>query len=107
MHAPLRTAALGALAAGALAALALPAQTAAADSPVLRGRAAASPTAEQATVIRVAAEPAPTPTSGVRVGVEGVRTPDGAVLIAGGVGMAAVGAAGLGFAMLRRGRTNR
>ncbi|MEU7578187.1 hypothetical protein AB0B50_11345 [Streptomyces sp. NPDC041068] len=47
-----------------------------------------------------------TPKGGVKAGAEGVRTAgDPAFLVAGG-GMAAAGAAGLGFAMLRRGRTD-
>ncbi|MBW5424152.1 hypothetical protein GKQ77_21730 [Streptomyces sp. BG9H] len=46
------------------------------------------------------------PKGGVRAGAEGVpSTGDPAFLVAGG-GMAAAGAAGLGFAMLRRGRTD-
>ncbi|MFE0171684.1 hypothetical protein ACFWZ2_05155 [Streptomyces sp. NPDC059002] len=47
-----------------------------------------------------------TPKGGVKAGAEGVRgAGDPAFLVAGG-GMAAAGAAGLGFAMLRRGRTD-
>ncbi|MEU6824439.1 hypothetical protein ABZ921_27730 [Streptomyces atriruber] len=47
-----------------------------------------------------------TPKGGVKAGAEGVRDAgDPAFLVAGG-GMAAAGAAGLGFAMLRRGRTD-
>ncbi|WP_030792647.1 hypothetical protein [Streptomyces sp. NRRL S-920] len=47
-----------------------------------------------------------TPRGGVEAGAEGVRdTGDPAFLVAGGA-MAAAGAAGLGFAMLRRGRTD-
>ncbi|WP_306336574.1 hypothetical protein [Streptomyces sp. KL118A] len=46
------------------------------------------------------------PKGGVKAGAEGVRDAgDPAFLVAGG-GMAAAGAAGLGFAMLRRGRTD-
>lgn len=46
------------------------------------------------------------PKGGVRAGAEGVVPPHGSAgLIAGGVGMAAVGAAGLGFAMMRRSRS--
>ncbi|WP_069885441.1 hypothetical protein [Streptomyces luteocolor] len=47
-----------------------------------------------------------TPKGGVKAGAEGVHSAgDPAFLVAGG-GMAAAGAAGLGFAMLRRGRTD-
>lgn len=47
-----------------------------------------------------------TPKGGVKAGAEGVHgAGDPAFLVAGG-GMAAAGAAGLGFAMLRRGRTD-
>ncbi|MFF3640313.1 hypothetical protein [Streptomyces sp. NPDC002564] len=47
-----------------------------------------------------------TPKGGVKAGAENVRSAgDPAFLVAGG-GMAAAGAAGLGFAMLRRGRTD-
>ncbi|MFD7260249.1 hypothetical protein [Streptomyces sp. NPDC059874] len=47
-----------------------------------------------------------TPKGAVKAGAEGVETSnDGAALIAGSAGLAAVGAAGLGFALLRRGRT--
>ncbi|QEU91840.1 hypothetical protein [Streptomyces kanamyceticus] len=47
-----------------------------------------------------------TPRGGVKAGAEGVHSAsDPAFLVAGG-GMAAAGAAGLGFAMLRRGRTD-
>ncbi|WAL97846.1 hypothetical protein [Streptomyces sp. Je 1-369] len=46
------------------------------------------------------------PKGGVKAGAEGVRDAgDPAFLVAGG-GMAAAGAAGLGFAMLRRGRSD-
>ncbi|MEV6950939.1 hypothetical protein [Streptomyces sp. NPDC051183] len=48
-----------------------------------------------------------TPKGGVKAGAEGVETPgsgDGTLLVAGGAGLAAAGAAGLGFAMLRRHR---
>lgn len=48
----------------------------------------------------------PPPEGGVAAGAQGVRDAgDPAFLVAGG-GMAAAGAAGLGFAMLRRGRTD-
>ncbi|MEI5101559.1 hypothetical protein RB200_27400 [Streptomyces sp. PmtG] len=47
-----------------------------------------------------------TPKGGVRAGTDGLRDAgDPAFLVAGGA-MAAAGAAGLGFAMLRRGRTD-
>ncbi|MBT2479532.1 hypothetical protein, partial [Streptomyces sp. ISL-94] len=49
-----------------------------------------------------------TPKGGVKAGAEGVEpaaSGESAGLIAGGAGLAAAGAAGLGFAMLRRGRT--
>ncbi|MCB5163479.1 hypothetical protein LG634_01255 [Streptomyces bambusae] len=49
------------------------------------------------------------PKGGVKAGAEGVREGtdgDGPVLLAAGGGMAAAGAAGLGFSMLRRGRTS-
>ncbi|WP_438297432.1 hypothetical protein [Streptomyces sp. HUAS TT7] len=44
-----------------------------------------------------------TPKGGVKAGAEGVQEQNPAFLVAGG-GMAAAGAAGLGYAMLRRGR---
>ncbi|WP_329382968.1 hypothetical protein OG625_20500 [Streptomyces sp. NBC_01351] len=48
------------------------------------------------------------PKGGVKAGAEGVTTPKGdtSLLLAAGGGMAAVGAAGLGFAMLRRNRSS-
>ncbi|MFD7257777.1 hypothetical protein [Streptomyces sp. NPDC059874] len=48
------------------------------------------------------------PKGGVKAGAEGVTTPKGdtPLLLASGGGMAAVGAAGLGFAMLRRNRSS-
>ncbi|WP_327353440.1 hypothetical protein [Streptomyces sp. NBC_01304] len=47
-----------------------------------------------------------TPRGGVKAGAEGVTSGDNPALLAAGGGMAAAGAAGLGFAMLRRGRTD-
>ncbi|WP_327354731.1 hypothetical protein [Streptomyces sp. NBC_01304] len=45
-----------------------------------------------------------TPKGGVKAGAEGVGASDNTELLAAGGGIAAAGAAGLGFAMLRRGR---
>ncbi|MEU4795916.1 hypothetical protein [Streptomyces sp. NPDC023327] len=45
------------------------------------------------------------PKGGVAAGAEGVRATGDPALLAAGGGMAAAGAAGLGYAMLRRGRT--
>ncbi|MCI3933052.1 hypothetical protein [Streptomyces sp. AN091965] len=59
-----------------------------------------------------AAEPAPSvsrttaPKGGVRAGTEGLRDSGNPAFLAAGGAMAAAGAAGLGFAMLRRGRTD-
>ncbi|QDQ13665.1 hypothetical protein [Streptomyces spectabilis] len=62
-----------------------------------------------------AAEPAPaprhadgtvTPKGGVRAGADGLREAGDPAFLAAGGAMAAAGAAGLGFAMLRRGRTD-
>ncbi|MFE3877391.1 hypothetical protein ACFXPX_23740 [Kitasatospora sp. NPDC059146] len=47
-----------------------------------------------------------TPKGGVKAGAEGVGTGDSAELVYGGAGAAAVGAAGLGFVLLWRGRSN-
>ncbi|MGV9879868.1 hypothetical protein [Streptomyces sp. NPDC003006] len=47
-----------------------------------------------------------TPRGGVKAGAEGVRSGGDPVFLVAGGGMAAAGAAGLGFAMLRRGRTD-
>ncbi|MFC7304836.1 hypothetical protein ACFQVC_11465 [Streptomyces monticola] len=47
-----------------------------------------------------------TPRGGVKAGAEGVETGQSPALLAAGGGIAAAGAAGLGFAMLRRGRTD-
>ena len=46
------------------------------------------------------------PKGGVKAGTEGVRDAGDPVFIAAGGGMAAAGAAGLGYAMMRRGRTD-
>ncbi|MFF3861784.1 hypothetical protein [Streptomyces sp. NPDC002209] len=128
MRATFRTAAV---AAGAVTALALPAAPAfAADTPA--APAAPSPQAEPVTreALRTAhlergwsgrvyeparyegaAKPGPepgkvTPKGAVRAGAEAVGTSgDGAALIAGGAGLAAAGAAGLGFTMRRRRRS--
>ncbi|MEU7648663.1 hypothetical protein [Streptomyces huasconensis] len=48
----------------------------------------------------------PTPRGGVGAGAEGARGAGNPVFLAAGGGMAAAGAAGLGYAMLRRGRTD-
>ncbi|WP_406183276.1 hypothetical protein [Streptomyces sp. NBC_01006] len=49
---------------------------------------------------------APAAPSGPSAGAEGVKpSADGVVLMAGGAGLAAAGAAGLGFSTLRRRRT--
>lgn len=52
-----------------------------------------------------------TPKGGVRAGAEGVGSPEssgeGTLLVAGSAGLAAAGAGGLGFALLRRHRTER
>ncbi|MFB7058286.1 hypothetical protein ACFCXT_34840 [Streptomyces vinaceus] len=87
MRATFRTAAV---AAGAITALALPtAQAFAADAP---SAAPSGPTA-------------PAPKGGVRAGAEEAKpSADGVVLMAGGAGLAAAGAAGLGLSMLRRRR---
>ncbi|GGO33605.1 hypothetical protein [Streptomyces lasiicapitis] len=85
-----RTAAVGALAGGALL---LPATGAFAATP------APAPAAHG--TVRPH-----TPEGGVRAGTDGLKdSRNPAFLVAGG-GMAAAGAAGLGFAMLRRGRTD-
>ncbi|MFH8561119.1 hypothetical protein [Streptomyces sp. NPDC017988] len=47
-----------------------------------------------------------TPRGGVGAGAEGVRDAGSPAFLVAGGGMAAAGAAGLGFAMLRRGRTD-
>ncbi|MET3983974.1 hypothetical protein [Streptomyces sp. PvR034] len=94
MRATFRTAAV---AAGALTALALPVGAAvAAEAPTPQ------PTATTTVTPRA-------PQGPVRAGAEGIGVASGssATLIAGSAGMAAVGAAGLGFAMLRRGRSSR
>lgn len=54
----------------------------------------------------VAAVAADGPAAALRLNTLADRPGDGMLLIAAGGGIAAVGAAGLGFAMLRRGRTN-
>nr|WSW60917.1 hypothetical protein OG513_21400 [Streptomyces sp. NBC_00998] len=46
------------------------------------------------------------PKGGVKAGAEGVSTGDAPMPVAAGGGMAAVGAAGLGFALLKRGRAD-
>ncbi|GHC47051.1 hypothetical protein [Streptomyces flavofungini] len=91
----LRTAAVATLVGGALL---LPATGAFADSP----SPAPAPHSASARLTGDAA----TPEGGVRAGADGVRDAgDPAFLFAGGA-MAAAGAAGLGFAMMRRGRTD-
>ncbi|MEV0503476.1 hypothetical protein AB0I84_38575, partial [Streptomyces spectabilis] len=47
-----------------------------------------------------------TPKGGVRAGADGLREAGDPAFLAAGGAMAAAGAAGLGFAMLRRGRTD-
>ncbi|THA38553.1 hypothetical protein [Streptomyces sp. A1547] len=47
------------------------------------------------------------PKGGVKAGAEGVSTGDAPMVVAAGGGMAAAGAAGLGFALLKRGRADR
>ncbi|MFE6841868.1 hypothetical protein [Streptomyces sp. NPDC057686] len=47
------------------------------------------------------------PRGGVKAGAEGASAGDKPMLVAAGGGMAAVGAAGLGFALLKRGRAER
>lgn len=100
----LRTAAVTALVGGALL---LPATAAFADSP--SPAAAHSPTAHSPATVapaRLADDVAATPEGGVKAGATGVRDAgDPAFVVAGGA-MAAAGAAGLGFAMMRRGRTD-
>ncbi|MFI5983936.1 hypothetical protein ACIBEA_24000 [Streptomyces sp. NPDC051555] len=98
MRATFRTAAV---AAGALTALALPVGAAvAAEAPTRTGPAAPAPQPTATTTV--------TPKGPVRAGAEGVGVASSSTtLIAGSAGMAAVGAAGLGFAMLRRGRSSR
>ncbi|MFI8929572.1 hypothetical protein ACIG3E_18060 [Streptomyces sp. NPDC053474] len=83
--AALRTAAVAALAGGALL---TPATGAFAAAP--------APSASHTT----------TPQGGVRAGTEGLRDSGNPAFLAAGGAMAAAGAAGLGFAMLRRGRTD-
>lgn len=74
-------------------ALLMPAVAAVADSPT------------QAEGTRTVAPAAPgAPEGGVKAGTEGFHSGDPVFIAAGGA-MAAAGAAGLGYAMLRRGRT--
>ncbi|MEU5955509.1 hypothetical protein [Streptomyces sp. NPDC047525] len=87
----LRTAAVTAVAGGALL---TPAVAAVADSP-------ARPAHSEGT--RTVAPVAPK--GGVKAGTEGFHSGDPVFIAAGGA-MAAAGAAGLGYAMLRRGRTD-
>ena len=95
----LRTAAVAAFAGGALL---LPATAAFAASP--SDTAPHSPAA--ATSARLDDGVADVPEGGVKAGATGVRDAgDPAFIVAGGA-MAAAGAAGLGFAMMRRGRTD-
>jgi hypothetical protein len=90
----LRTAALTTAAGGALL---LPAVTAVADSQAqIDGTRTVAPGARS---VHVA------PKGGVKAGSEGFHGGDPVFLAAGGA-MAAAGAAGLGYAMLRRGRTD-
>lgn len=91
LRALLRTAAVTTLVGGALL---TPAVAAVADTP------------SQAEDTRTVAPAAPgAPEGGVRAGTEGFHSGDPVFIAAGGA-MAAAGAAGLGYAMLRRGRTD-
>ncbi|MFD0414293.1 hypothetical protein [Streptomyces sp. NPDC127108] len=95
----LRTAAVATFAGGALL---LPATAALAASP--SPAAPHSPATTAST--RLTDEASVTPEGGVKAGATGVRDAgDPAYLWAGGA-MAAAGSAGLGFAMMRRGRTD-
>ncbi|MEU3739124.1 MULTISPECIES: hypothetical protein [unclassified Streptomyces] len=68
--------------------------------------AAVADTPEHSEGTRTVAPLAPgTPEGGVKAGTEGFHSGDPVFIAAGGA-MAAAGAAGLGYAMLRRGRTD-
>ncbi|MGW7086346.1 hypothetical protein ACWGH2_23000 [Streptomyces sp. NPDC054871] len=85
-------------------ALLMPAVAAVADSPAHAE--AAHTEAAQADGTRTVAPVAPgAPEGGVKAGTEGFHSGDPVFIAAGGA-MAAAGAAGLGYAMLRRGRTD-
>ncbi|MEU8954510.1 sortase-dependent protein [Streptomyces sp. NPDC048518] len=112
-HSFLRTAALSTLVGGALL---IPAASALADAPAARPTTAAqsqSPAPDSSPSQRPTEKPTPPPgteTSGspkgsVAAGAQGVRDAGDPVFLAAGGGMAAAGAAGLGYAMMRRGRT--
>ncbi|WJV46206.1 hypothetical protein [Streptomyces flavofungini] len=102
----LRTAVVVTFAGGALL---LPATAALAASPsptAAHSPAAAPHSPAPAPAARLTDDTAATPEGGVKAGATGVRDAgDPAFLVAGGA-MAAAGAAGLGFAMMRRGRTD-
>ncbi|MWA13614.1 hypothetical protein [Streptomyces sp. BA2] len=92
----LRSAAVTTVVGGALL---MPAVAAVADTP-------AHAEAAQADGTRTVAPVAPgAPEGGVKAGTEGFHSGDPVFIAAGGA-MAAAGAAGLGYAMLRRGRTD-
>ncbi|MET7356924.1 sortase-dependent protein [Streptomyces sp. NPDC005562] len=117
----LRTAALSTLVGGALL---VPAASALADAPAVGPTAARSqaPAPDSGPSQRPTEKPTAKPTQrpeqekkphgtsgspkgGVAAGAQGVRDAGDPVFLAAGGGMAAAGAAGLGYAMMRRGRT--
>ncbi|MEU1333551.1 hypothetical protein [Streptomyces sp. NPDC005865] len=124
-HTFLRTAALSTLVGGALL---VPAANALADAPAVGPTAARSqaPAPDSGPSQRPTEKPTEKPTAkptqrpeqekkphgtsgspkgGVAAGAQGVRDAGDPVFLAAGGGMAAAGAAGLGYAMMRRGRT--
>ncbi|QCX79092.1 hypothetical protein C9F11_27445 [Streptomyces sp. YIM 121038] len=108
--AALRTAAVAALAGGALL---VPATGAFAAAPAPSASHTTAPRTGEAgkpekyrTEKTAKSEKAGTPRGGVRAGTDGLRDTGNPAFLAAGGAMAAAGAAGLGFAMLRRGRTD-
>lgn len=95
----LRSAAVTAVVGGALL---MPAAAAVADTPA---QAESTESTESTRTVAPAAPGTHTPEGGVKAGTEGFHSGD-PVFIAVGGAMAAGGAAGLGYAMLRRGRTD-
>ncbi|MFI6091889.1 hypothetical protein [Streptomyces sp. NPDC051218] len=101
----LRSAAVTAVVGGALL---MPAAAAVADTPAQAESTESTESTKSTESTRTVAPAAPgthTPEGGVKAGTEGFHSGD-PVFIAVGGAMAAGGAAGLGYAMLRRGRTD-